>query len=146
MKKLRIICFGALGFVLVSCGNITREDGIQTAGALGGGALGYSLADDDDDRAAFSAGGALLGGLASSQLAGNQDYKKGLKDGKELGFEEGQADASKRLYWTLQQSQSSQQTAGNVRLQEVDIAPTYTEDGRYLMSRKVIMPIVDPSN
>lgn len=142
--KAIIVAGTALG--LVSCGNITREDTGQVAGTIGGGALGYAVGDDDSEKALYAAGGAALGGLATSHFLGNKDFEKGVKEGKEVGYDEGQADSAKRMYWVLQAAQNGSRTHGQVSMREIELAPTLTEDGRFLMARKVTMPIVDPSN
>jgi|GEM_PF-2408432 len=141
----KIACIGLGCSLLASCGNITREDGVQTASALGGAGLGYALAPDGDENL-FAAGGALIGGLGAAQLAGNQDYKNGVEDGKVQGYSDGQADTAKRMYWVLQAAQGRGRDHGNVTLRQVDIPPTQTEDGRYLMARRVTIPIVDSPN
>ena len=144
-KPLKAILIAGAGMVLASCGNITREDTGQVAGALGGGALGYALADEDD-KGLYAAGGALAGGLATSHFLGNKDFEKGKEEGKELGYDQGQADSAKRMYWVLQAAQNGSRDHGLVSMREIDLAPTLTEDGRFLMARKVTMPIVDPAN
>jgi len=149
MKITSIFKTGSLvGFTaaLSSCGSITKEDSYQTAGAVGGGALGYSLGESDRDKALYGAVGGLAGGLVTSQLAGNKDFKKGVEKGKEEGYTKGQADTAKRMYWVLQAAQGGDRSHGTVSMRKIEIAPTYTEDGRYLMAREVTVPIVDAAN
>ena len=96
------IVVGATGCSTV--GNMATSELVAPGLAIGGASLGAFAAKDESDgtRLAATAGGGLIGWLAGLFITKGVDQEK--KDEFRTGYELGQSNATKSLYWNIQES------------------------------------------
>ena len=94
------IVVGATGCSTV--GNMATSELVAPGLAIGGASLGAFAAKDESDgtRLAATAGGGLIGWLAGLFITKGVDQEK--KDEFRTGYELGQSNATKSLYWNIQ--------------------------------------------
>lgn len=144
----RLMLVAAATTLLLSCSacsSLVRGAATTTAAAAGtaaGGGIGYLI---DPDNPLALAGGAVIGGTtaaAATALALGEDQATKQK-GFDEGYEAGQADEIKRLYWAQQRIQ--QQGDGEGRRAYYTF-PGVSEraDGTRLVPHDVTLPIIEP--
>jgi hypothetical protein len=117
---------------------------IQGGSAAAGAAGGYMLERNGSTKAKVlgTAGGALVGGLASS-LAMGED-KQVLQEGIDQGYVLASADDVKKLYWAKQAlEQRAANGNGTLRYYRFEDEGT-TKDGRRLAPEEVAIPVYEP--
>ena len=148
MKKLRtlslytllsIIVFGMTACNTVS--NISPSDLVAPGLAIGGASLGAMIAKDEDDamKLAATAGGGLIGWIAGLFITdGIEDEKK---NEFRSGYELGQSNATKSLYWNIQNLHESKNQSEN-KVIYYQIPADYPQDGANRIPGSVMMPVV----
>jgi hypothetical protein len=147
LKALNIMHAGNLIYiplfaVLASCSNF--KESTQTYGMpIAGAGIGVAVAGDSTkDKVIGATAGALGGGILSNLFFGKEHKAAHYNQGELAGYQRGLNDAAKRRYWDLQKNQNGL-SEGSYTLQEVDIPPTNTTDGRILMPRRIQVPIME---
>ena len=105
--------------------------GGDVVGAAGGGILANKLSHGNPwITAAGAGGGALIADVAGSQIEHAQD------SAEKTGYQRGQSDATKQLYWAQQALQKRQdgEDQGQVSLYDIPL-PETTEQGAILAPR-----------
>lgn len=111
----------------------------------GGGAAGLYAGKDKDigTQMAYAGGGALGGYLAGQFL------EAGFKEEKakefRAGYDLGQSNATKNLYWNIQKLHEAQ-NAGNNQLIYYQLPIQYPQDGANRVPGSVMMPVVETRN
>lgn len=148
MKILRLFFLAvSVGVVLcgtVGCstvGNLATSELVAPGLAIGGASLGAFAAKDEDDgtRLAATSGGGLIGWLSGLFITKGVEQEK--KDEFRSGYELGQSNATKALYWNLQ----SLHEARNQPESQViyyQIPADYPSDGAQRTPGSVLMPVV----
>ena len=131
-KTVAVRCAAFLAAIpLVGCSATQLRTGGDVLGAAGGGAIANKLSHSNPlITAAGAGGGALLADVAGSQI------QKGQDSAEKAGYQRGQSDAAKQLYWAQQALQKRQDgdEQGQVSLYEVPL-PETTEQGAILAPR-----------
>lgn len=140
MALVFIIAIGITGCSTI--GKLSPSDLVAPGLVIGGASLGAFAAKDESDgtRLAATAGGGLLGWLASIFVTDGVDQEK--KDEFRSGYELGQSNATKSLYWNIQ----SLHTAKNQQDSKVvyyQIPADYPQDGANRTPGSVVMPIAE---
>ncbi len=133
-----------LSFLLIigttSCSTTAaRESALYGTGAIGGGALGYTLSDGDPLwTAAGTAGGIALGGL------GNKLANKEIATAKGEGYALGQGDATRQHYWMLQSLQEGKNREyGVTNTYDLTIPASEDDFGVKTVSRRATVRITE---
>ena len=116
---------------LTGCTASQFRTGGDVVGAAGGGLLANKLSHGNPYiTAAGAGGGALLADVAGSQIEHAQD------SAEKTGYQRGQSDATKQLYWAQQALQKRQdgEDQGQVSLYDIPL-PETTEQGAVLAPR-----------
>ena len=116
---------------LTGCTASQLRTGGDVAGAAGGGIIANKLSHGNPwITAAGAGGGALIADVAGSQIEHAQD------SAEKTGYQRGQSDATKQLYWAQQALQKRQdgEDQGQVSLYDIPL-PETTEQGAILAPR-----------
>ena len=116
---------------LTGCTAPQLRTGGDVVGAAGGGVIANQLSHGNPlITAAGAGGGALLADVANSQIEHAQS------SAEKTGYQRGQSDATKQLYWAQQALQKRQdgEDQGQVSLYDVPL-PETTEQGAILAPR-----------
>lgn len=110
---------------------------------IAGSTIGaYATRDESSGtQAAWTAGGGLIGFLAGLFLKKGVDEEK--KDEFRTGYELGQSNASKSLYWNIQKLHNGE-NASNEKVVYYNIPASYPNDGVARVPGMVVMPVVEP--
>ncbi len=122
-------------------GNLTPSDLVEPGLAIGGASLGAFAANDEDEgtRLAATAGGGLIGWLAG--LFVTEGVEKEKKDEFRSGYELGQSNATKSLYWNIQ-SMHEAKNQPESKVIYYQIPADYPNDGAQRTPGSVVMPVV----
>lgn len=122
-------------------GNLTTSDLVAPGLAIGGASLGAFAANDEDEgtRLAATAGGGLIGWLAG--LFVTEGVEKEKKDEFRSGYELGQSNATKSLYWNIQGLHEAK-TQAESKVIYYQIPADYPNDGARRTPGSVVMPVV----
>jgi hypothetical protein len=148
MKYLNLIICGALLAGLTGCstvGKLTGSDLVAPGLAVGGATLGAFATEDEDSgtRLAATAGGGLIGYLTG--LFFSEGAKSGKKEEFRSGYELGQSNATKSLYWNIQKLHEAQnQPESKVVYYQIPV--DYPDDGAKRTPGSVVMPIVQSNS
>ena len=127
-KTVAVRCAAFLAAIpLVGCSATQLRTGGDVLGAAGGGAIANKLSHGNP---LITATGALLADVAGSQI------QKGQDSAEKSGYQRGQSDATKQLYWAQQALQKRQDgdEPGQVSLYDIPL-PETTEQGAILAPR-----------
>ncbi len=118
-------------------GNQPNEALVVGGGAVAGAAVGYAI---NKKTPWTSMGGAASGGILMASILNK--HKQSMQQGFDMGYVQGNADAIKRHYWMCQNLHKEPKNCEKVVYLSIP-APTVTEDGRKLVPRNVMVPIVE---
>lgn len=144
MKYLRTGMASALAlFILTGCstvGNLTPSELVAPGLAIGGASLGSFAAKDEDDgmRLAATAGGGLIGWLAGLFVTDGVEQEK--KDEFRSGYELGQSNATKSMYWNIQGLHEAKNQP-DATVTYYQIPADYPADGANRTPGSVLMPV-----
>jgi len=146
MKKLFFILFMPVMAFLPSCSsvsNLNPSDLVAPGLGIIGSTIGaYATKDESTGtQMAATAGGGLAGILAGWFI------KKGVEDEKQkefrTGYELGQSNASKSLYWNIQKLHNGAHDSKE-KVVYYNIPASYPNDGVARVPGSVVMPVVEP--
>lgn len=148
MKQHKKLLFAVLAAGIVAgmsgcstVGNLVTSELVAPGLAIGGASLGAFAANDEDDgtRLAATAGGGLIGWLSGLFITKGVEQEK--KDEFRSGYELGQSNATKSLYWNLQGlHEAKNQPESHVIYYQ--IPADYPADGASRTPGSVMMPVV----
>ena len=124
---------------LTGCTASQFRTGGDVVGAASGGIIANKLSHGNPwITAAGAGGGALIADVAGSQIEHAQD------SAEKTGYQRGQSDATKQLYWAQQALQKRQdgEDQGQVSLYDIPL-PETTEQGAILAPRTRTLRIED---
>jgi len=144
MKLLTSAFFVLLLAGLTGCStvsNLSTSDLVTPGLAIGGATLGAFATEDEDSgtQLAATAGGGLLGWLAGLFLTEGVESEK--KEEFRSGYELGQSNATKSLYWNMQALHEAKNQSGS-KVIYYQIPADYPDDGARRTPGSVVMPIV----
>lgn len=148
MNKLKKAIFGLCAlsviFSMTGCSTVsnTKISELVAPGlAIGGGTLGAYAAKDESDgtRLAATAGGGLIGWLVGLFITKGVEQEK--KDEFRSGYELGQSNATKSLYWQIQQLHEAKNQPDST-VTYYHIPADYPADGAKRTAGSVVLPIV----
>lgn len=147
MKYLKSITLATLALIGATCisgcssvGKLTTSDLVTPGLVIGGASLGAFAAEGESEgtRLAATAGGGLLGWLASVFITDGVQQEK--KDEFRSGYELGQSNATKSLYWNMQSLHEARNQPDS-RVIYYQIPADYPQDGANRTPGSVMMPI-----
>ena len=148
MRKPAYCLLMALALPLGGCAGVSPQRLLTTGLATGaGGAAGAAAggALSGGNPIGIAAGGAVgaVGGYAGGEIAGSM-WEGEVKKQKELGRIEGEAQASKDFYRTLQAMQegNSKEAYGQLTDYELTLPGGVNDDGIRLVPDTVTVPLV----
>ncbi len=145
MKTYILMFLSAISIISISgCANVCRMNTAELVSpglAIGGATLGAFAAEDESEgtRLAATAGGGLIGFLAGLFITDGQEKEK--KEEFRSGYELGQSNATKSLYWNLQKLHESKNQP-DAQVIYYQIPADYPQDGANRNSGTVLMPVV----
>ena len=147
MKKTKLIyCIGISSLILsmTGCSTVsnTRISELVAPGlAIGGATLGALGAIDESEgtRLAATAGGGLVGWLVGLFVTKGIEQEK--KDEFRSGYELGQSNATKSLYWQIQQLHEAKNQPDS-QVVYYQIPADYPNDGAKRTDGTVMLPVV----
>jgi hypothetical protein len=123
---------------LTGCSSIGSRGVVDSAGAVGSGAIAYEASGHN---LPITAGAAVAGGILTDAVQG------GIVNGKQKataqGYTQGQMDATKQLYWAsrnLQKADATTTTQQQVELMEVTL-PAQEVNGVKTEAQTITIPI-----
>ena len=135
-------------FLLGGCASVSPMRALTTAAATaGGGAAGAAAggALTGGNPLGFAAGGAIgaAGGYVGAEIANNV-YEGQIEKAKDAGRTEGEMQATKEFYRTLQEMQeaNAEQEYGQVTNLELVVPGGVNADGIRLVPDRVNVPVV----
>ncbi|MBN2643289.1 MAG: hypothetical protein JXR78_16680 [Victivallales bacterium] len=133
--------------ILTGCGtvgNLSSSELLAPGLAIGGASLGAFVSENEDNgtRLAATAGGGLIGWI--SGLFVTEGIKAEKKDEFRSGYELGQSNATKSLYWNIQELHEAKKHSDG-KVVYYQIPADYPADGARRTPGSVIMPIVQKS-
>ena len=147
MKKIKLIyCIGISALILsmTGCSTVsnTRISELVAPGlAISGATLGALGAKDESEgtRLAATAGGGLVGWLVGLFVTKGIEQEK--KDEFRSGYELGQSNATKSLYWQIQQLHEAKNQPDS-QVVYYQIPADYPNDGANRTDGTVMLPVV----
>lgn len=147
MKKAKLIyCIGVSALILSMTGcstvsNTSISELVAPGLATGGATLGALGAKDESEgtRIAATAGGGLVGWLVGLFVTKGIQQEK--KDEFRSGYELGQSNASKSLYWQIQQLHEAKNQPDS-QVIYYRIPADYPNDGANRTDGTVMLPVV----
>ena len=147
MKKAKLIfCIGVSALILGMTGcstvsNTSISELVAPGLAIGGATLGALGAKDESEgtRIAATAGGGLVGWLVGLFVTKGIQQEK--KDEFRSGYELGQSNASKSLYWQIQQLHEAKNQPDS-QVIYYRIPADYPNDGANRTDGTVMLPVV----
>lgn len=147
MKRV-IIVFSA-GLLLVAASgcaqmaNTPKSELLTPLLTAGGGAAGLYAGKDKDigTQMAYAGAGALGGYLAGEFIS--YGFKEEKAKEFRAGYDLGQSNATKNLYWNIQKLHEAQ-NEGNNQLIYYQLPIQYPQDGVNRVPGSVMMPVVTP--
>ena len=147
MKKIKLIyCIGIFALILsmTGCSTVsnTRISELVAPGlAISGATLGALGAKDESEgtRLAATAGGGLVGWLVGLFVTKGIEQEK--KDEFRSGYELGQSNATKSLYWQIQQLHEAKNQPDS-QVVYYQIPADYPNDGAKRTDGTVMLPVV----
>ena len=133
------IVVGAAGCSTV--GNMATSELVAPGLAIGGASLGAFAAKDESDgtRLAATAGGGLIGWLSGLFITKGIEQEK--KDEFRTGYELGQSNATKSLYWNIQGLHEAKNHPES-QVIYYQIPADYPTDGANRTPGSVMLPVV----
>ena len=125
-----------------SVGELSTSELVAPGLAIGGATLGAFAAENEDEgtRLAATAGGGLIGWLVG--LFTTQNIKKEKKEEFRSGYELGQSNATKSLYWNIQTLHEAKNQPDS-QVIYYQIPADYPHDGAKRTPGSVLMPVTE---
>ena len=123
-------------------GNLATSELVSPGLAIGGASLGAFAAKNEDDgtRLAATAGGGLIGWLGGLFITKGIEQEK--KDEFRSGYDLGQSNATKSLYWNIQGLHEAKNQP-NSQVIYYQIPADYPADGANRTPGSVMMPVAE---
>ena len=145
--KKTVLCLtmaGILSGVTGCCtvGELSTSELVAPGLAIGGATLGAFAAENEDEgtRLAATAGGGLIGWLVG--MFTTQSIKKEKKEEFRSGYELGQSNATKSLYWNLQLLHEAKNQPDS-QVVYYQIPADYPLDGAKRNPGSVLLPVTE---
>lgn len=141
-------CRACVGIMLAAAlsgcstvGNVSVSELVAPGLAIGGSSLGAFAAKDEDDgtRLAATAGGGLIGWITGLFITKGVEKEK--KEEFRSGYELGQSNATKSLYWQMQALHEAKNQPDS-QVVYYRIPADYPQDGANRQPGDVLLPIV----
>lgn len=145
IERHAILCSLAILPLLSGCSTVSKtaiSELVAPGLAIGGGTLGAFAAQDGSNgaRLAATAGGGLIGWLTGLFITKGIEQEK--QDEFRSGYELGQSNAAKSLYWQMQKLHEAQNRQ-NSQVVYYRIPADEPQDGANRTPGSVLMPVVE---
>ena len=143
-KAIITLCALSVVWGMSGCSTVssTKVSELVAPGlAVGGGTIGAWAAKNESDgtRLAATAGGGLIGWIAGLFITKGVEEEK--KEEFRSGYELGQSNATKSLYWQLQQLHEAKNQPDSTVIY-YHIPADYPEDGANRTPGSIVLPVV----